>query len=121
ASPRTLASGKTETGSFYAVSNTPSASGNIAAAISFPFPLPAAPTTHYVASGGPAPSACPGTASHPRATPGSLCAYETLNTTGNPAQFNGDVLASKFGAAILAVQSSGTRGSDTIAGTWAAT
>jgi hypothetical protein len=122
ASPTVLASGKTETGIFYSIETVGTGStGFVGAAISFPFPLAKAPTQNYRPIGSVPNAACPGTAADPKAAPGNLCAYETVNGTGNAAFFDGAVVASleRFGAGIAAPSSGDTN--DDLIGTWAVT
>jgi hypothetical protein len=124
ASPATLASGKTETGVFYGI-ETPGAtpnSGYVSASVSFPFPLAAPPTTHYLSIGASPIPACPGTAEVPTAAPGNFCAYETVNGTGTTA-FVDSALSSelqKYGIGMASFVANKTSNSDLV-GTWAVT
>ena len=70
----TLPSGKTLTGDY----RTTSVGGVfVADTQSFAFPLASNPTVHFVGIGATPPAQCPGTASSPKAAPGSLCVYAT--------------------------------------------
>jgi hypothetical protein len=122
-SPTTLASGKTETGVFYNIETIGTGNfGFISAVISFPYPLASAPTRNYRPIGSLPNAACPGTVSNPQAAPGNLCAYESLNGTGNVAFFDNSVDAGvrRFGDGIAVSQNASTSNEDLI-GTWAVT
>jgi prepilin-type processing-associated H-X9-DG protein len=122
-SPATLASGKTETGVFYNIETIGTGNtGFIGTVISFPFPLASAPTRNYRPIGSLPNAACPGTAGNPQAAPGNLCAYETVNGTGNVAFFDNSVEEGlrRFGDGIAVFQSGGTGNVDLI-GSWAVT
>jgi hypothetical protein len=121
ASPEPLASGKTETGVFYAIETVGTgSSGFVGAAISFTYPLAAAPVQNYRKIGSTPNAACPGTAADPQAAPGNLCAYETVNGTGNEAFLDGAAsTVRRFGSGVAA-SSSGDFNDDLI-GTWAVT
>ena len=122
-SPGTLASGKTETGVFYNIETIGTGnSGFIGAVISFPFPLASAPIRNYRPIGSLPNAACPGTVSNPQAAPGNLCAYESLNGTGNVAFFDNSVDPGlrRFGDGIAVSQNASTFNEDLI-GTWAVT
>jgi hypothetical protein len=74
--PLTLASGKSLTGA-YGVSGAATAVKQlVGTAISFDIPLLAAPTANFVAMGGKASAACPGSVTNPLAAPSDLCIYE---------------------------------------------
>jgi hypothetical protein len=74
--PDTLPTGKTIRGR-YGMGWSPTGSGQaMESSISFIYPLAAAPTAHFIASGGTPPTGCPGTAANPQADPGHLCVYE---------------------------------------------
>lgn len=87
--PDTLPSGKTLYGTYSVLGHaTGSSNDRSSSPISFPFPLAAAPARAVlVPSGGanPDPTHCPGSATAPAATAGTLCVYEgqQTNTTGN--------------------------------------
>jgi hypothetical protein len=87
--PDTLPSGKTLYGTYSVLGHaTGSTNDRSSSAISFPFPLAAAPSRSVlVPSGGPNPDStnCPGSATAPAATAGTLCVYEgdQGNTTGS--------------------------------------
>jgi hypothetical protein len=78
--PGTLPSGKTQVGTYSVLGDaTGSTDDRESGAISFPIPLAAAPARAlFVPSGGPSPDStnCPGSATAPTATPGTLCVYE---------------------------------------------
>ena len=84
----TLPSGKTLFGTYAILGKAASGTNDReAAAVSFQFPLAAAPARSVVVPSGaanPDPTNCPGTPSAPAATPGTLCAYEgvKVNTSG---------------------------------------
>jgi hypothetical protein len=123
ASPVTLASGKTETGVFYGIETVGTGNtGYIGAVISYPFPLASPPIQNYMPIGASPNAACPGTAANPKAAPGNLCAYETVNGTGSAAFFDGSVESSisKFGSGIAAFMNGGT-GNEDLIGSWAVT
>ena len=116
----TLPSGRTMRGqySFSGQSGSGYSPGN---SVSFPLPLPSAPSDHIVGVGGPPTAACPGTASQPQAAPGNVCIYETRVDNGHgPAPgFLTAVEEGRFGIEFFVVL-----GSDVnyeIEGTWAAT
>jgi hypothetical protein len=74
--PDTMPSGRSAKG-VYTISGatgTPSSTD----AISFPFPLAAAPAGHFIRSDESPPAECPGTKSAPAASPGHLCIYEAF-------------------------------------------
>lgn len=79
-SPGTLASGKTETG-VYDVDFAAAAVGDTGdAAITFPFPLAAAPKVEWIFAPSKGPDAnCPGSAANPEAAAGYLCLYESAD------------------------------------------
>jgi len=132
--PDTLPSGKTEYGT-YSVLGDASGAGDDreGGAISFPIPLAAAPARAVlVPSGGPNPDAtdCPGSATAPAATAGTLCVYEGAgsNTDGNKvcrvavdalcgAGLGGN--ADRFGATVNVFAAA--NGVYTSTGTWAVT
>ncbi|HET7509699.1 MAG TPA: hypothetical protein VFJ65_05550 [Solirubrobacterales bacterium] len=128
-SPGTLGSGQTETGSFYIVGNGGKGGGFIGTAISFPFPLSATPSAHYMSFGEEPTPACPGSFEAPKAAKGQLCVYETMNyeTTGTPffdvsfLELPGTLQGvSPYGAAIAA-STPATEGNSGFAGIWAVT
>lgn len=104
--------------------------GSVAAfdSISFGFQLESAPVAHYIKIGATPPVTCPGTASNPQASPGHLCVYESLYSSGgaesgerdvfNPASPTGSSgAASRWGAAVRA---EGTNQAS-VFGVWAVT
>ena len=79
-----LPAGRTIRGA-YNMGGTAAATGALAnTAVSFVFPLAAAPTAHFIRQGTAAPAQCPGNATFPQATAGNLCVYETerFNSVG---------------------------------------
>lgn len=129
-SPGTLGSGQTETGIFYVVGNGGKAGGYIGTEISFPFPLSAKPSPHYLEAGDPPTPQCPGSYANPQAAKGQLCLYETMNygTTGAPPIFDASFLelvgifegVTPFGAAI-AVATPASESNSGFGGIWAVT
>ncbi len=121
-SPATLASGKTETGT-YGFGATGAAI--IVGEISFPFPLATAPTLVIVNSGQPTPAGCTGNASDPGAKPGNLCVFEGYTeggvslVTGFDPTSGDDGVATKLGVTIFA--DGGGSGTNDDSGTWAVT
>jgi hypothetical protein len=92
--------------------------------ITFAFPLASAPTTHYVAAGMAAPSACPGNATSPAAQAGHLCVYEgsaAINATGRVFDPIGgaDNTANPYGAGVAATAAAA--GDFRVRGSWAVT
>ena len=82
--PDALPSGRTIRGA-YNMGGTAAAAGALAnTSVSFAYALAAAPTVFFVRQGTAAPTQCPGNATFPQATAGSLCVYEAerLNTAG---------------------------------------
>jgi len=94
--------------------------------ISFAYELSAAPTPHFIASGGPAVPECPGTAENPQANPGHLCVYEAVSagTTGtflcNPVQGTCNDGVTRFGGYVR-TDATGTGAGTRTTGTWAVT
>ncbi|MHB8691828.1 MAG: hypothetical protein ACYDHH_11315 [Solirubrobacteraceae bacterium] len=92
--PTVLASGASEKGVWATSATNYSASGPTQyayAAISFPVPAPAAPTTQWIPSPGAysAPTqACPGNVTAPAAAPGYLCIYDSSAATAPPTVFD---------------------------------
>ena len=84
-------------------------------AISFAFPLAAAPASHFLATGASHP-ACPGSAGSPQASPGHVCVYENSSTKIMSA---GIVNTTRFGVDLFA--DSNAAGDYISAGTWAVT
>jgi hypothetical protein len=70
--PDQMPAGRTARGTYAAYGDA----GIVMSSISFAFKLSAAPVSHVVPVGGPAPAECPGTVTDPQATPGNLCVYE---------------------------------------------
>ncbi|MCW2991394.1 MAG: hypothetical protein JWM73_1988 [Solirubrobacterales bacterium] len=91
-----LPSGQTETG-WFVIDEQLLANQLGATALSFPLRLPSAPAVNYVAAGGPATAACPGTKLAPAAAPGNLCFYFDIRfnlvTTGDFAPLGVDTIA----------------------------
>lgn len=129
AGPTTLASGQTEVGAFYIVANGGSSGGFIGTQISFPFPLPSVPQAHYLKWEAPTTPECPGSYQDPRAAPGHLCLYETMNfhTSGGPF-FDSSFLelpsegegVTRYGAGIAVATPASTENSN-LGGMWAVT
>lgn len=100
----TLPTGKTLSGTYGARG----AGATIAYdSISFPFPLAAAPTAHFIAAGAVVPVGCSGTVAAPAASPGHLCVFEDQNdgaSTRNvfDAVTGSNNIASRFGAVVFA-------------------
>jgi hypothetical protein len=111
----TLASGKTETGTFYIIAPQNAGANFIGVEISFPMPLAANPSPHYITSG--TTTQCPGSAANPTAASGQLCLYQ-LNRSGAGTPGFEDV--SKYGAGVFNTTTSGT-GYEFITGRWAVT
>lgn len=121
-SPGTLASGKTETG-VYSVDFQAQAGDSGSAAISFPFPLAAAPKVEWLGPGT-SDANCPGSAASPQAAAGYLCVYAT--TEHNVAsRCVDDTSGACAGAALpygaVAELTAAGTGRTTSAGTWAVT
>jgi hypothetical protein len=118
----TVPSGKTEVGTW---------AGNIGASTSSPYyipvsfniPLAAKPVTTFVAVGGAASAACPGTVANPQAASGNFCIYEAhlSAATGlallDPNADGGSTATDVYGTVIS--MSTGTTGF--AYGTWAVT
>jgi hypothetical protein len=122
--PAELPSGKTLRGTFAGRAYAPAAGQDMQIPITFAFPFSDAPTTHYIPSGGVAPSACPGTATTPQAEPGNLCVYESapaLNATGRVFDPIGgaDDTATTYGAGVSATAKAA--GDFRVRGSWAVT
>lgn len=119
-SPGTLASGKTETGVYsvdFVASATDKSGG---AAITFPFPLAAAPKVEWLAPGAPTDANCAGSAANPQAAAGYLCVY--ASTDANVGSYCGascGTAAYAFGALPTLTATTGARTES--AGTWAVT
>lgn len=127
--PDALPPGRTIRG-YYDISGTAKAGATWASSsISFGFPLPSAPATHYIGSGDPVPAGCAGgSVANPVADPGHLCVYEgsrfnvqIAGTTVFPAN---DGTSTRFGAGVFA-RSAATfdakRPDFFVRGTWAVT
>lgn len=121
--PATLPSGKTLRGVYAAaVTGGPGDSGIGRTAISFSFPLAAAPGSSYLPNGG-SNASCPGSAQDPSATAGNLCVYEA--GTSGPVALTGifdpltgvNFRASRFGAVAFVNGDAGA----TVRGSWAVT
>jgi hypothetical protein len=125
--PETLPSGRTVRGGFSEDKYAPGAGAGIAATISFPLPLTAAPATNVVLPGGASTSQCPGSLGDPQAAPGQLCAYvESIDNLASPicltslsANTCGE--ANRFGASVQSSSSSATPIAIRLRGTWAVT
>src|SRR5262249_7178755 len=77
--PATMPSGKTATGGYAVYGGKVGGSGDDwgGTAITWPYPLAAAPTVHVIPAGGPVPTGCSGgTSDSPRADPGNACIFE---------------------------------------------
>jgi hypothetical protein len=90
--------------------------------VSFPFPLAADPTPHYIRFGTARPPQCPGTIDQPEAAPGHLCVYE--RAFSNVVQRNvntesGDSSATRFGFGVFS--RSAAAGSASTFAVWAVT
>jgi hypothetical protein len=120
--PDTLPSGKTIRGR-WGMGFTASAGGQyFESHISFVYPLAAAPTAHFIASGNPPPAGCPGTAANPQADPGHLCVYEDNDGNRSSTLVCSSGLcpgADKYGAQLRT--NSAAAGGVWTRGTWAVT
>ena len=122
--PTVLPSGQTLIGAFANIGNN---TGNqrIGSAISFPIPLAAAPTAHFVNKGATAPAECPGSAATPRAAPGHLCIYEGVATNVSFQSFEDPVTAATgsttrvFGVEVVGFSTAS--GDYQSSGSWAVT
>jgi hypothetical protein len=76
--PRFLPRGTTLVGNYSAGGEAPYANAYATDAISFGFILARRPALHFVKRGEPVPTACPGNATAPTASPGHLCVYEAI-------------------------------------------
>jgi hypothetical protein len=75
-----LPSGSTMRGT-YANYNANVTTGQfVVTAVGYSFTLASAVTPHYIAVGTIPPAGCPGTNTNPQASPGHLCAYETITS-----------------------------------------
>jgi hypothetical protein len=117
-----LPSGKSEKGAWvYALSGKTGLAG---VALSFPIPLAAAPTAHFIEAGATPPAGCSGSVAAPAASPGNLCVFSTFPLIGltlrsffDPENFTETSTASgKTGAIVLF---NATEGSQQAAGTYA--
>ena len=119
----TLPSGVTLRGTFEI--NAPVSAGGLVASqpISFGLQLSAAPTVHYIASGGAVPAGCSGTAAAPGAASGNFCLFEVQSANGTGGEFNPVTgtanSATPFGGAVTVT--SAATGAFNTAGTWAVT
>jgi hypothetical protein len=119
----TLPSGVTLRGTFD-INQPVSAAGLVASEpISFGFALSAAPTVHYIPSGGSVPAGCSGTAAAPGAASGNFCIFEVQSANGAGGEFNPVTAAANsatpFGGAVTVT--SAAAGAFNTAGTWAVT
>jgi hypothetical protein len=119
----TLPSGVTLRGTFD-INSPVSAAGLVASEpISFGLQLSAAPTVHYIPSGGAVPAGCSGTAAAPGAASGNFCLFEVQSANGTGGEFNPVTgtanSATPFGGAVTVT--SGAAGAFNTAGTWAVT
>jgi hypothetical protein len=114
-----LPSGKTLRG-YYTIFGSDAKLGS--ASISFPFPLAAAPTAHYIQNAGAVPAGCSGTAANPGANAGHLCVFEfeannvALRDVNGP---SGNGSADRFGASVFALGAAA--GQFSVKGRWAVT
>jgi collagen triple helix repeat protein len=94
--------------------------------ISFPVPLPSAPTPHYLERWAPPTTDCPGTPWQPKAAPGHLCVYaawfypHAFKSFVDPTGQTEGGTASQYGAAMLFENPVGGYSLDAV-GTWAVT
>jgi hypothetical protein len=124
--PDTFPSGKTIRGRYW-VGGTAAAGSGLALGndISFIWPFSAAPTPHYIPSGGAVPSGCSGTAASPSASPGNLCVFEdsavnaAARSDNNINGPSGDGTTTTLGAQLWV--RSAAAGDFWIRGAWAAT
>ena len=125
--PATLPTGQTLTGA-YNLEGTNSAGPShsyAGSAVSFQFPLAAAPVAHFIPAKGTPPAQCPGSAMNPQAQSGNLCIYEDESKESegvsvfNPSELEKEG-ASPFGAA-LSLKSTAVSGGFYSLGTWAVT
>jgi len=116
--PSTLPAGRTLTGAWEVDANNPTKTGTTPAsvAISFQFPLAAAPAAAYVFAGEHT-KECPGSVTEPRAASGFVCFYEG-EVSG--AHGVGLLPPSRFGAEIE-TESEEEEGFFFLNGTWAVT
>jgi hypothetical protein len=119
----TLPSGVTLRGNFE-INSPVSAAGLVASQpISFGLQLSAAPTVHYIPSGGAVPAGCSGTAAAPGAASGNFCLFEVQSANGTGGEFNPVTSsansATPFGGAVTVT--SAAAGAFNTAGTWAVT
>jgi hypothetical protein len=88
----TLSAGKSERGTFVAAGLVKTPFGEVGvASISFVVPLPEAPAVHYVPNGTPEgsdPEGCSGTLSAPKAAPGNVCLFGSVEV--NIGEFPGE-------------------------------
>lgn len=118
-SPGTLASGKTETG-VYSVDFEAAKIGDAgSAAITFPFPLAAAPTVEWLAPGT-SDANCAGSATNPQAAAGYLCLYASTTDT-NVAAYCATACGAAYTFGALPTLTAINPGRTTSAGTWAVT
>ena len=125
--PETLPSGRTARGGFSEDKYAPGAGAGIAATISFPLALAAAPGVNVILPGDAATSQCPGSLDNPQAAAGQLCAYveSTLNlatpTCITALSANECGQANRFGATVQSSSSSAAPIAIRLRGTWAVT
>jgi len=77
--PRTLSSGRSETGVWSVVDSAPAGAAVYTADLSFAVPLASRPTAHFIFPGNPPPVGCSGSVEAPAADPGHLCVFETFS------------------------------------------
>lgn len=102
------------------VAGEPEAANEVSfASVSFPVPLPAAPTPHYIGAANPV---CPGTAASPAAAAGHLCVYQASAVNLNAAS-PAIVELSRFGFTLRATNAAGMAGGQpfNVSAHWAVT
>lgn len=121
----TLPSGKTLTGAFANIGHATAATQRIGSAITFAFPLAAAPTAHFIGKGTTPPAQCPGTAADPKAAAGNLCIYEGVASNVGVQSFEDPVTGATgsttrvFGIEVVGFSSAA--GDYDSSGSWAVT
>jgi hypothetical protein len=121
-----LPSGKTLRGSYVAEGTAAAANDVAAGEISFGVQLGSTPNAHFIKTGDPAPSGCPGNVASPAASAGNLCIYEGTNTNvksnrdfADPVTLTLGGSVRPWGAAVI-VRASGA-GDFSSSGSWAVT
>ena len=123
----TLPAGRTLRGSWVIFDEAAASGEHLEEGVSFPVPLAAAPTAHFVASGGPASADCPGSAAVPAANPGHLCVFQSsvdiAATEENVFDPSTDTAAGAGKAGRLGFSVRVTAGASVVrtSGTWAVT